>query len=179
MAIYAILKETGERIKVPENHIIKWIPGEWKYRDLTKDSKKQSIPYEKRIKALEKWYNETMNGKYTRHRLELLGIDESLIINKLSKELRNDKPVRVPTSPNLRVGLEKELCPNLVKLGEKVAFAKEYTLWLTYRHRRNSIAGGFEPDDDEPNTGFLSQYRESDQRIPTPAIEIGSATFRL
>lgn len=182
MPLYATLKTTGERIVVPEEHTIKWSPLEWKERDLTKDAKKQSLPYEKRIKALNKWYEETINGKYTKQRLDILGIDPDSLLNHFSIELRQDKPVRVPTSPNVRVGLEKELCPNLIKLGDKVAFAKDFAEYLTYKHRKNSIAGGdieeMDFDKDVPNTGYLSAYREQDGRVSTPAIELGTSTFR-
>lgn len=159
-----------------------WIPTEWKERDLTKDSKKQNISYEKRIKALYKWYEETISGKYTEQRFGLLDIDRNEILNEYSVLLRNDKPVRVPTSPNVRVGLEKELCPNLIKLGDKVAFAKDFALYLTYKHRRNSIAGGdteeMDFDTESPNTGYLALYRLEDGRISTPSIEIGASTCR-
>ncbi len=161
---------------------LNWEPLEWKERDLTKDSKKISLPYEKRIKALERWYQETMDGKYKELRLEILGIPEEQIIPKLSKLLKDNKPVRVPTSPNIRIGLEKELCPSLVELGEKVAFAQEYANYLTYKHRKTSIAGGeledMDFETDTPEKGYLSYYREEDGRVPTPSIEIGSATNR-
>lgn len=159
-----------------------WNPSEWRERDLTKDSKKQNLPYEKRIKALERWYKETIEGKYQKSRLKILGIKPHEIIAKLSKKLKEDKPVRVPTSPTVRVGVEKELCPNLISLGDKVSFAKDFALFLTYRSRKNIIAGGLgedeEFDPDNVNTGFLSMYREEDGRIPTPAIEIGASTNR-
>lgn len=163
-----------------DNH--NWIPTQWSERDLTKDAKKISISYEKRIKALEKWFNETINGKYYQQRIELLGIPEEQIIEVLSEKLKEDFPVRIPTSPSIRVGVEKELCPNLITLGDKVSFAKDFSDYLTYKHRRNSIAGGETEDMDfdieVPNTGFLSNYREQDGRIPTPAIELGGATNR-
>ena len=82
----------------------------------------------------------------------------------------------------MRVGVEKELCPNLVKLGDKVDFANDFTLYLTYKHRKSSIAGGdledVDYEDEYPNTGFLSMYRAVDGRIPTPSIEIGASTNR-
>ena len=161
-----------------------WRPSEWKVRDLTKDHKKQTIPYEKRVKALNTWLSQTFDdGKYKDLRLEELGMsDRDLIYSKLVKKLTDDKPVRVPTSPMVRVGVEKELCPNLVKLGEKASFANDFTLYLTYKHRKSSIAGGdledVDFDEEYPNTGFLSMYRESDGRVPTPAIEIGASTNR-
>lgn len=162
-----------------------WNPTEFKVRDLTKDSKKQSISYEKRVKAMDNWLDQTFDeGKYKYHRLKELdlGSSKEQVRKKLLKDLEGDRPVRVPTSPSVRVGVEKELCPNLVALGDKVAFANDFSLYLTYRHRKSSIAGGdiedMDLDDEVPNTGFLAMYREVDGRIPTPAIEIGASTNR-
>ena len=162
-----------------------WRPTEWKVRDLTKDTKKQSLTYEKRIETLDRWLNQTFDeNKYRDLRLEelSLGWDKAALRRKLVSQLRDDKPVRVPTSPCVRVGVEKELCPNLVKLGSKVDFANDFTLYLTYKHRKSSIAGGdledVDYEDEYPNTGFLSMYRTVDGRIPTPAIEIGASTNR-
>lgn len=162
-----------------------WKPTEFKVRDLTKDSKKQTIPYEKRVAAMDTWLNQTFDeGKYKEARLlELdMGCNKASIRDKLLKKLSDNKPVRIPTSPAVRVGVEKELCPNLVALGDKVAFANDFSLYLTYRHRKSSIAGGdiddMDFDDEVPNTGFLSMYREIDGRVATPAIEIGASTNR-
>src|SRR5690606_7225944 len=98
------------------------------------------------------------------------------------EKLREKWPVRVYTAPKIRVGVEKELCPNLIKLGDKVSFAKDFADWLTYRHRNNSIAGGdlddIDLEDDKPASGFLQQYREVDGRLTTPSIEIGAVTTR-
>src|SRR5690606_22817641 len=66
----------------------------------------------------------------------------------------------------------------LVELGEKVAFAKDFALYLTYKHRKTSISGGETDEYGEPTKGFLSQVRSEDSRIPTPAIEIGASTNR-
>ena len=162
-----------------------WRPTEWKVRDLTKDTKKQSLTYEKRVETLDRWLNQTFDeDKYKDLRLEelSLGWDKDALRRKLVSQLSDDKPVRVPTSPCVRVGVEKELCPNLVKLGSKVDFANDFTLYLTYKHRKSSIAGGdledVDYEDEYPNTGFLSMYRTVDGRIPTPAIEIGASTNR-
>lgn len=164
-----------------------WIPIEWAERDFTKDSKKQSISYEKRIIAYDRWLSETMCGKYTNLRLGIAFENFKVktyeqLSEKIKERLREDFPVRLPTSPKVRVGIEKDLCPNLVKLGEKVAFANDFALFLTYKHRKSSIAGGEIEDMDfdleTPNTGFLSMYREVDGRVATPAIEIGASTNR-
>lgn len=164
-----------------------WVPTEWAERDFTKDSKKVSLPYEKREIAFRKWLTETMNGKYKELRLEIAfenfkvnTVDElwEAVLHKLPGKF----PVRLPTSPKIRVGVEKELCPALEKLGEKVEFAKDFALYLTYKHRKSCIAGGdiedMDFDDEVPNSGYLSNYREVDGRVPTPSIEIGASTSR-
>ena len=52
-----------------------WRPTEWKVRDLTKDTKKQSLPYEKRVETLDRWLNQTFDeNKYKELRLEKLGL---------------------------------------------------------------------------------------------------------
>lgn len=165
-----------------------WNPTEWAERDFTKDFKKQSMPYEKRVKAFERWLKETTEeGKYSYHRLHLAF--ESFKVRNIEdleetvlEKLHSDFPVRLVTSPKVRVGVAKDLCPALVELGEKVAFAKDFSMYLTYKHRKSSIAGGEIEDMDfdleYPETGFLSSYREEDGRIPTPAIEIGASTNR-
>jgi hypothetical protein len=156
-----------------------WEPSEWRERDLTKDVKKQNLSYEKRVDALNRWWKDTVNGKYKKQRIDILGGDEKYIYDSLLFRLSQDRPVRVPTSPTIRVGVEKNLCPNLEKLGSEVDFAARFALYLTYKHRKSSIAGGdiedMDFDEEAPNTGFLSAYREEDGRIGTPAIEIGAA----
>ena len=158
-----------------------WDPIEWSERDMTKDSKKKNLSFEKRQAVLDRWWKDTTNGKYKKHRLEGTEIKggEQKIYEKLQEKLQEKWPVRVYTSPKIRVGIEKDLCPNLVKLGEKVSFAKDFADWLTYRHRRNAIAGGvLDEDTGVPSSGFLSAYREVDGRVPTPSIEIGASTNR-
>lgn len=168
-----------------KSHLIDlgWVPTEWAIRDLTKDSKKQNLSFEKRLEAFDRWFKATMEGKYQYFRLDDLEGDtvEEKYLN-VKEKLNGQFPVRVLTSPKVRVGVEKELCPNLEKLGEKVAFAKDFALYLTYKHRKSSIAGGdledVDYDEEYPNTGYLASYREADGRVPTPAIEIGASTNR-
>lgn len=163
-----------------------WDPIEWSERDMTKDSKKKNLSFKKREEVLDRWWNETMEGKYKHHRLEAVyemlrfkgEVTYEEMYEGLKEKLKDKWPVRVYTAPKIRVGIEKDLCPNLVKLGEKVAFAKDFADWLTYRHRRNAIAGGTMDDEGIPSSGFLSAYREVDGRIGTPSIEIGASTGR-
>lgn len=164
-----------------------WDPIEWAERDMTKDSKKKNLSYEKRLAVLDRWWKDTTEGKYKQHRLEHAreslwlkdNASEQEIYDTFAEKLKEKWPVRVYTAPKVRVGIERDLCPNLVKLGEKVSFAKDFADWLTYRHRRNAIAGGeIDEDTGTPSSGFLSAYREVDGRIPTPSIEIGASTGR-
>ena len=184
--------ETHEKAEISDLDHVKmflidlgWRPSEMKVRDLTKDSKKQSLPYTKRVEALDRWLEQTfVEGKYKGVRVKELsmGSDKDVIRSKLLPKLQDDVPVRVPTSPCVRVGVEKELCPNLTKLGDKVEIAKDFVLFLTYKHRKSSIAGGeiedMDFDEEVPNSGYLSMYREEDGRVGTPAIEIGAGTNR-
>jgi len=176
-----------DHVKTTLINVYGWEPTEWAERDLTKDSKKQSLSLDKQDKALERWFKETMEGKYKE--LRLAAAFEKFKVKKggdlleaIRSKLGGAFPVKVITSPKVRVGVEKELCPNLTKLGEKVEFANDFALFLTYKHRKSSIAGGDIEDIDfdleYPNTGFLSMYREEDGRVPTPAIEIGASTNR-
>ena len=164
-----------------------WVPTEWRVRDLTKDSKKQNLSLEKRQNATLRWLKETSEGKFKKLRVEGALKDFKLknpndISEYLLKAIEKDAPVRIRTSPSIKVGVERELCPNLIKLGDKVAFAKYFADYLTYRNRKSAIAGGdiedMDFDEDVPNTGYLSMYREVDGRIPTPAIEIGAISNR-
>jgi hypothetical protein len=164
-----------------------WDPIEWSERDITKDSKKKIISFDKRITVLERWWKDTHNGKYEKHRmegaLEMLRMDNTSsdedIYDKIVEKSKDKWPVRLLTAPKIRVGIERDLCPNLIKLGEKVSFARDFADWLTYRHRRNAIAGGgVDEDTGTPSSGFLSAYREVDGRIGTPSIEIGASTGR-
>lgn len=176
-----------DHVKMTLTDIHGWNPTEWAIRDFTKDSKKISLPYEKRVVAFERWLKETTEGKYKKLRLEMAFKDYKVkdvesLYEKIKEKLNEDYPVRLPTSPRVRVGIEKELCPNLTALGDKVEFAKDFALFLTYKHRKSSIAGGeledVDYDDEYPTSGYLSMYREEDGRVPTPAIEIGASTNR-
>lgn len=176
-----------DHVKMTLTDVYNWIPTEWAFRDFTKDSKKQSLPYEKRVIAFERWLSETISGKYKTLRLKSAFTTHKVntvegLKDKILEKLNNDYPVRLNTSPKVRVGVEKELCPNLLKLGDDVEFAKDFALFLTYKHRKSCIAGGeledVDYDEEYPLTGYLSAYRESDGRVPTPAIEIGASTSR-
>lgn len=181
--------EIEREATIDDNDVVKeylielgWNPSEWSERDLTKNSKKQVISVEKRKVALNKYVQETLSGRYTQGRLQHIGATVDNLASKLNSQITGNRGVIVRTAPKVRVGVTKEMCPNLIKLGDKVDFAKDFADYTTYKHRRNSIAGGdtedMDFDQETPNTGYLSAVREDDGRIPTPAIEIGASTCR-
>ena len=49
-----------------------------------------------------------------KHQTDLHKLEE--IYEKLKERLEDKWPVRVYTSPKIRVGIEKDLCPNLIPL---------------------------------------------------------------
>lgn len=154
-----------------------WDPSEWKERRLSEDSKKQKLTPEKMEATIKRYVDSTLNGPFKHGRLKILGVSAIKLEDFLFKKYESSGHFRVPVSPMIRVGTDKKLCPNLKKLGEKASFALDVTQYLTYRHRRNSIAGGGVDEDGEPNTGYMSLVRE-DGRVSTPAFTIGAASFR-
>ena len=154
-----------------------WIPAEWKIRDLTKDSKKKKLEGEKLEATIKRYVDNTLNGPYKDYRLEILGIPEHKLEQQLLKKMR-EFSIIVPVSPMIRIGVEKNLCPNLEVLGSKADFVKDVVEYLTYKHRRNSIAGGLDEEGEgDIASGYLSLVRE-DNRISTPSDTLGAATTR-
>lgn len=150
-----------------------WNPTVWADSDLTVDTKKRKVDFEKYKASVYRYCMETKDSEFRKYRLvhaKVKSVKE--LYQNLIKRDRN-RPVKVITSPKYTVDQEKTLCPNLTKLGQKVDFVTDVVHWLTYRHRRNSILS--------PNgTGFLAQPRiEIDGRIQTPAIPCGAATSRM
>lgn len=160
-----------------------WEPSEWKERDLTKDSKKQKISSDKVTKAIIKYAVDTLEGPYMKHRFEYLGIKQDVDLESYLLSAYKKKPnaaLKVMTTPLLRVGAEKSLCPNLERIAKKQGsnkLIKSIVEWHTYAHRKNSIAGGTLDEDGDPTKGFLSFVRE-DGRIGTPADTVGASTYR-
>src|SRR5690554_4032676 len=193
MPWYATDKKTGQRVMVPEEHILKWRPSEYKEKDLTVDTKKNKLSPEKLKAAIERYVEQTIESSFCKDRCEHLGIHvgprmtKDSIRQKLYAELNEcaDRKggIKVLTNPSFTVGQEKEICPDLERLAsssEELRCITDITEYLTYRHRRNSILGGGADweDDEEPEKGYLSAVRE-DGRIPTPADTCGAATSRF
>lgn len=172
---------TTEDIEVVKGYLLSlgWVPSEVKERDLVKKADKTQRNKAELLGAIKRYVAQTETSLFQDLRCELLDVTFNNLERFLISKIDGVKPIYVPTSPKLTVGVEKEICPNLVKLGEKAEFASEVVKYYTYRHRRNSIAGGsFEEDQEEDaDTGFLSYVRE-DGRIPTPADILGANTGR-
>lgn len=170
---------TIEDIDVVKGYLLSlgWIPTEVKERDLVKNQDKTAKKYNEIVEAIDRYVKQTETSVFRELRLELLETSMDALRDCLLDRIDNAKPIYVPTTPKLTVGVEKEICPNLIELGEKAEFVKDVVSYFTYRHRKNSIAGGVLDEDGEPVTGFLSAVRE-DGRIPTPADTLGANTGR-
>ena len=155
-----------------------WEPSEIKEKDLTKNQNKTKRVGEELTEAIKRYVKQTETSLFRKIRLEELEYSFEQLESKLLQLASKGKPIYVPATPKLTVGVEKEICPNLVAMGEKAEFVKGVVEYYTYRHRKNSIAGGSLDEDGEPETGFLSCVRE-DGRIPTPADTLGANTGRL
>lgn len=176
--------ETTEVATVDDVDVVKgyllnlgWIPSEIKERNLTINADKTKREYKAIVKAIDAYVEQTRDSVFRDLRLEALNTDMKSLRNLLLGKIDGSKPMYVPTTPMLRVGVEKELCPNLIRLGSKAEVAKIVAEYYTYRHRRNSIAGGTLDEDGEPITGYMSQVR-ADGRIATPADTLGANTGR-
>lgn len=182
---------TIEDIDVVKSYVMSlgWIPSEIKERDITKNTDKTIKNAEKIKESIKRYVDQTKSSLFKDMRLAFLETTEDKLETKLNQllndtkpqikfnKLQTQKPIFLPTTPKLTVGVEKEICPNLVALGEKAEFVEGVVRYYTYRHRKNSIAGGVLDDEGEPVTGFLSFVRE-DGRIPTPADTLGANTGR-
>ena len=194
IADYPLIDEedaTIDDIDVVKGYLMSlgWVPSEVKDRDITKNTDKTIKNVEKIKESIKRYVEQTKTSLFKDMRLALLETTEDKLESKLIQmldetkpqikfnKMQSQKPMFLPTTPKLTVGVEKEICPNLVVLGEKAEFVKDVVKYYTYRHRKNSIAGGMLDDEGEPVTGFLSCVRE-DGRIPTPADTLGANTGR-
>lgn len=183
---------TIEDIDTVKSYLISlgWIPSEVKERDLTKNTDKSIKKVTEVVEAINRYIKQTEESLFKQLRLDFFEVNTIEELAKLLKskleetkpqvkwgKAQPQRPIFVPTTPKLTVGVEKELCPNLVSLGEKADFVKDVVKYYTYRHRKNAIAGGVVDEDGEPETGFISCVRE-DGRIPTPADTLGANTGR-
>lgn len=180
---YDPIKETIEADVDDLDHLkgfllsLGWDPIEWKERDLTRDSKKIKLTPEKFEATVKRYVDSTINGPYKEYRLKILdNIFEDNLEEYLFDKYASGQ-FRVPISPCIRTGTDKVFCPNLELLGQKASFARDVTIYFTYRHRKNSISGSNSDEDGSPSTGYLSLVRE-DGRISTPADTLGAASFR-
>jgi len=196
--------KTLGKTKINDHSVVKqylidlgWEPVEWGDRDLVREKGKPPKT-EEQIKATMKRYAEdTVNKKlFTKHRLEFLDID----VNSSAEEVYNilwnryesnpKKPFKALTSPKIKIGVEKAICPNLEQLANPKdedgnviqtelndAVIKALAEWYTCAHRRNSVGGGDIEDDGTLSSGYLSLVR-SDGRISTPCKPNAANTTR-
>lgn len=163
-----------------------WSPSEYKDKDLTLKSGTKIKKNEQELeKGIIDYVKQTLESNFCADRCEHLECTPETLEWKLRDRIKksNGRGVKVLTNPSFTKGQEKEICPNLQKLGEKFPYATQIVEYLTYKHRRNSILGGGaeweeEEEDPEYNKGFLAAVR-ADGRIPTPAATCDAATSRM
>lgn len=150
-----------------------WIPTEWVERDLTRESGKKARASNDKIKdTIDRYVADTLNSLFKNERLNILDTSVENLSEVLHSKIK-DFSIRVPVSPAIKVGTAKRMCPNLESLGEKAEFVKYVIEYLTYKHRRNSIAGGADDETGEPSSGYLTMIEENG-RIRTPADTLGA-----
>lgn len=180
------IKTTGDGSIEDLQHIKKfllglgWNPIEYKERDLGFNQKlKRRATVDEYQATVHRYVKQTTNGLFEDFRCRIIGKSPEMLQDHLMQQDPN-KPVRVPTSPSLTIGLEKEICPNLLAMAEKFPETLGVVQYYTYKHRRNSICGGKTWDEEEDvNVGFLSRNRiYVDGRINTPADTLGANTGR-
>lgn len=155
-----------------------WVPSEIKERDLVKNQDKTVKNHAEIVEAIDRYVKQTESSLFKDLRCEALDTNINRLRSFLISRIDGAKPIYVPTTPKLTVGVEKEICPHLISLGEKAEFVSHVVKFYTYKHRRNSIAGGdIDEDTGEPSKGFISFIRE-DGRVPTPADTLGANTGR-
>lgn len=174
-----------------------WNPTEWKEKDITVDTKKNKLTWDKFEASVDRYLDQTYDPEceFKEARLEKLAEQGMNISSTSSKDYvrgrilaRSEgkngevgRSLKVLTNPSFTVGVDKEMCQDLDRLTEQFPFAKDLVGYLTYKHRRNSILGGgmdWDDPDEEPEKGYMSYIRE-DGRVPTPADTCGAATSRF
>lgn len=171
-----------------KGHLISlgWEPSSWKPKDLTVDSKKRKRKPEEMPDAIKRYVEQSFSKPYTKHRLEAIGLPAAASPEHMYKILLKEwekapnKPLKVYGSPDLKVGTDKSICPNLQELMDNgtVDFATDVVHYLTYKHRLSSIAGSVGDEDEEPTTGFESRVR-SNGTIPTVINSNATNTGRM
>lgn len=161
-----------------------WSPSEYKDKDLTlKSGTKIKKTPEQLEKGIKDYVEQTLASNFCADRCEHLDCTPETLEWKIRDRIEKGKGrgLKVLTNPSFTKGQEKDICPNLVELGEKFPYATQIVEYLTFKHRRNSILGGgaeWDEDEQDYEKGYLAAVR-SDGRIPTPAATCDAATSRM
>lgn len=150
-----------------------WEPTVWAENDLTVDSKKTKVTFGQFKAAITRYCKETASSHFKKYRLEYLKVKD---VNEMFDKLIHsslERPLRVITSPKYTVDNDKNICPNLLRLGDKVEWVTDVVKYLTYTHRRNSIKS-------PKGSGWLHDARVQEHGvIGTPAIVTSTNTYRM
>jgi hypothetical protein len=156
-----------------------WNPQVWSEEDLRLDKKtKKPVSREQYESRVDRYVKETLESPFCKFRCEYLKCTPETL-RKTLMDHDISKPLKRYGSPKYTINDDKDIDPNLLKLGDQVSWVKDVVMWLTYRHRRNAIHSPPNASKKEWS-GWLANPRISvDNRIPTPADTCGAATGRF
>jgi len=101
-----------------------WQPSEYSEKDITCNTKKVKLTQEKFEIAVKKYVQQTLASPFCKDRLEWLKMSGATLESRMLKH-GTKRPLKVLINPKLTIGQEKEICPNLIRLGETFPYAKD------------------------------------------------------
>lgn len=174
-----IVKEAPMRLadqKEIKKYLIRehgWEPSTWADKAINLDKQKRTVDEEELRARVDRYVEDTLGSEYEAARCEHLECKPGTLKSKLMRDGAK-RTLKVITQPKFTKNQDKDLCDNLVALGERVSWVQKVVEWLTYRHRRNAILS------DKKDTGWLNNPRlDVDGRINTPADTLGAASSRM
>lgn len=176
-ALYDLRNQTMPDIMIPmkisnQNDIKKylirdagWLPTLWRVKDATKDQFKKKRSDAEIASLVAQYIEELAVSEYKSLILKHLNLqDDKFNMSERRFDNRDQsdyvfkkflrKARQLPTSPQLRDAVTKQLCPNLERVDGQMA--KRIVMWLSARNRRSVL----DPiDEDKNDTGLLNHPR--------------------
>lgn len=159
-----------------KKHIVSlgWVPTKWNENDLLTKTKNQKRNKDEIETAILRYVKDTKGSIYEKYRCEKLKCIPETLETTIKGMVPGSHKVMLRSTPLYTVDKEKNICPNLEKMKDKVPFISLIIDFLVYSHRRRTILGK------SGDTGWLANKRlEVDGKIPTPADTVGAITGRF
>lgn len=153
-----------------------WVPTEWEFKDLKwHDKDKRVKTYTEYQVSVRKYIGELRLYPWIDKVAKALRVPSGAIEQKLLQSYKERK-VLVIKGPSIymKVGDDKRICPNLLRLGDKYGWVADYIKYNTLKHRRSILRGS------KPGKGWLENERVLREGvISTVADTCGANTFRF